>query len=268
MAISAYDDAFLTEEQKRQIEKFQAMYQDAYARGDHAGMDAAHAAAEAVRKWQGYSGTVDGFGFVPLEGDGAGENAGAYSPPRLPSYEAQTDAVDRLYDAAAQAQMEALKKAFDESSAVLEGEKREIPGLFQAQRNAAAGQAETAGRNFNEYAAASGLNSGTGGQAALARANQLQGDLSALDAQEAAERRAVDRQLSQLKIRYQDEIAQAVADGEFRRAAALLQEYQKAAESAVSAAQAQADLDMKAWQANTTQRQWQQQFDYQKSRNP
>lgn len=268
MAVSIYDDTFLTDDQKRQIEKFQAMYQDAYARGDHAGMDSAHAAAEAVRKGQGYSGTIDGSGYVPLEGNSSGGSSGSYSPPRLSSYEPQTDAVNQLYDAAAQAQMEALKKAFDQNSAALEGEREEIPLIFQSQRNAVAGQSEVAGKNFNEYAAASGLNSGAGGQAALARSNQLQGDLSALGAQEAAEQRAVDRQLIQLKTRYQDEIAQAIADGEYKRAAALLQEYQRAAQSAVSTAQAQADLDMKAWQANASQNQWQQQFDYQRSRNP
>ena len=111
MAVSAYDDAFLTDDQKRQIEKFQALYQDAYARGDHAGVDSTHAAA------------------------------------------AQS---------------------------------------------------------------------------------------------EAAEHQTADRQLNELKIRYQDEITQAVADGAFKRAEALLQEYRKAAQSAVSTAQAQADLDMKA----------------------
>lgn len=254
MAISIYDDAFLTEDQKRQVERFQAMYQDACARGDRQGMDSAHAAAEAVRAQKGYSGATDGFGYVPLEDSGGGEPAGSYSPSRLPSYEAQTDAVNELYDAAVQAQMEALKKAYDANSATMEGEKEEIPRVFQTQRNAVAGQSEVAGRSFNEYAAASGLNSGAGGQAALARSNQLQGDLSALSAQETAEQRAVDWQLSQLKIRYQDEIAQAVADGEYKRAAALLQEYQRAAESAVTVAQAQADLDMKAWQSNVSRR--------------
>ncbi len=247
MAISAYDDAFLTEDEKRQIEKFQALYQDAYARGDHAGMDSAHAAAEAVRARSGYSGTVDGSGYAPLKGGADAGAVGSYTPPRLPSYEAQTDAVNEVYDAATRAQVEALKKAFDANIAALEGERAEIPGVYQSRRNEAAAEAEVAGRNFNEYAAASGLNSGTGGQAALARQNRLQADLSVLNSQEAAELRAADRELDGLRVRYQDEIAQAVADGAFKRAQALLEEYQKAAQSAVTTAQAQADLDMKVW---------------------
>lgn len=268
MAVSVYDDTKLTDQQKKDIERYQAAYQEAMARGDQAGMDSAHAAAESVRSQAGYSGGIDGFEYVPLEQGGQSAwQGGSYTPAQLPSYEAQTDAVNRLYDAALEVKKAALKAAFDESTSTLEGEREEIPRTFQVQRNAVAGQSEVAGRNFNEYAAAAGLNSGAGGQAALARANQLQGDLSALSAQEAAEQREIDRQLSQLKIQYQNEIAQAIADGEYQRAAALLQEYQRAAESVVSVAQAQADENYRAWSANAAQSQWQAQFDYNKAQD-
>ena len=48
------------------IADYQKAWQDAYARGDKAGMDAAHAAAEATRASMGYSGGADGSQYLPL----------------------------------------------------------------------------------------------------------------------------------------------------------------------------------------------------------
>lgn len=271
MAISIYDDQFLNDDQKKRLQTFTDAWNEANARGDRAAMEAAHAAAERVRAEANYSGTMDGSGFVDL---GANKPAPSesktytpapapepytpapapekYTPAQLPSYQAQTDAVNQLYDAQREAALAALKNAYDANSSTLEAERAEIPGVFQTQRNATAAQSELAGRNFNEYAAVSGLNSGTAGQAALARSNQLQGDLTALGQQEAEEQRRVDRQIAQLKIQYQNDIASAIAQGEYERAAALYEEYKRAAESAVTTAQAQADENYRGWQSGVT----------------
>lgn len=281
MAISIYDEQFLNDEQKKRLQAFTDAWNEANARGDKAAMEAAHAAAERVRAEANYSGTMNGGGFVDFGSGGGSANQSAapqtkpadsptytpapapdpyvpaplpdpYEPAQLPSYRPQTDAVNRLYDARREAALAALRSAFEANSSTLEAQRAEIPGVFQTQRNAAAAQSEQAGRSFNEYAAASGLNSGTGGQAALARSNRLQGDLSALGQQEAAEQRKLESQLAQLKVQYQNDIASAIANGEYERAAALLEEYRRAEESAVTTAQAQADENYRGWQSGVT----------------
>lgn len=248
MAVSTYDEQFLTDEQKNQLKAFTDAWNRASEAGDQAGMDSAHAAAERVRAQAGYSGGADGGQY-----SGLGVQS-AYMPSTLPSYQAQTDAVNRLYDAAQMAEISGLRSAYDANKAVLDAQRDVIPEIYQAQKNSAAAQAEIAGKNFNEYAGASGLNSGAGGQARLAMSNQLQGDLTALGNEEAAAQRELENSIAQLKIKYRNDIASAVANGEYRRAAALLEEYQREQESAVSVAGSQADENYRAWQAGITGR--------------
>ena len=103
---------------------------------------------------------------------------------------------------------------------------------------------------FNEYAAASGLNSGTGGQAMLAFSNQLQNDLNDLYLGEANALTEAQNQITLLTMDYQNAIAEAVANNEYERAAALLQEFQMQAQSVVETAKAQASLNLQTAQQN------------------
>lgn len=241
MAVSVYDQQFLTDEQRKQLKAITEEWNRASAAGDRAAMDSAHAAAERIRATAGYGGGADGSLFLP-SGEG-------YRPAGLTGYRAQTEAVDRLYDAARDKKLAELKTAFDESGAALEAEREAIPGLYQSGRNATAAQSELAGRNFKEYAAASGLNSGTAGQAELARSIQLQGDIGELNAQESQAEREILRQQTELRTKYANDIATAIADGEYKRAEALLGEYRKAEESRVSTARDQADENYRAYES-------------------
>ena len=54
-------------------------------------------------------------------------------------------------------------------------------------------------------------------------------------------------ELTKLHTAYQDSIAEAVANNEYERAAALLEEYRAQAQSIVSVAQQQAQLDTDRW---------------------
>lgn len=267
MAISVYDEQFLNDEQRKRLRAFTDAWNEANARGDQAGMEAAHAAAERVRAEANYSGTRDGSGYVGFDAAGGGgqsagnggawsggQNAGSgvYSPAQLTGYRAGVREVNDLYDAARERKLAQLKTAFDRSVEALRAERAELPGVYDGQKNAAAAQSEQAGRSFNEYAAASGLNSGTAGQAALARSNQLQGDLAALGRQEAAEQADIARRESQLRTQYADDVAAAVAQGEYDRAAALLEEYRRAETSRVDTAREQANENYRAWQAGVS----------------
>ncbi len=231
MAPSIYDEHFLTDEEKKAIADFGRAYMEAQSRGDHAGMDSAHAAAERLRAGHGYSGGGDGSAYMELA-----------APPESRSsertYVPQTDAVNSVYDAAKKARLAGLKSAFDANVLALQAKREAVPELYDGRKNDLAAQAEAAQRGFDEYAAAAGLSSGAAGQARLARSNTLQAGLSALGREEARALRDIDSDEAALKLKYQDDIARAVAEGEYERAAALLEEYRKAAQSAVSAARA------------------------------
>ncbi len=249
MAVSIYDEQFLTEEQKKQLREITAEWDRANASGDQAAMESAHAAAERIRASANYTGGQDGSRFIPTDsGDG-------YEPKKLPEYRAQTEAVNALYDAARDRKLSELRSAFDAGVEALRAEGEKIPGIYDAQRNDAAARSELSGRNFREYAAASGLNSGTAGQAELARSNQLQGTLTELGAQEGAAQADIARRGAELRQKYASDVGSAIAEGEYQRAAALLDEYRKAEESRVSTAREQAEEDYRRYEAASSERQ-------------
>ena len=189
-------------------------------------------------------------------------DTGRYVAPELKSYTAQTGVVNDVYDAARDLTLAQLESAFDANELTLEAERATIPLTYQAQANAMVGDAERERQAFNEYAAASGLNSGAGGQAQLARSIQTQGGLSALRAAEAEAQRTLDVRLSQLEVQYQNDIATAVANGEYQRAAALMEEYRTQEQSLVSTAQAQAELGYREYlsAADRADTEWSQNF--------
>ena len=64
MALSSYDKQ-LSASQQAQINKYTSDWNAAKAKGDKAGMDKAHAAAESIRNQAGYSGGSDGSKYNP-----------------------------------------------------------------------------------------------------------------------------------------------------------------------------------------------------------
>ncbi len=244
--LSVYDDSFLDEEQKNKIRAFTQEWWRAHEAGDQAGMDAAHAAAERVRAQAGYSGGEGGWEYHELSSSkaGAGTSGGTLgqgTPAALKSYEPREKEVNDLYDAALGRELAGLKTAFDTNVAAAKESREAVPQVYQDEKNDLAARSAVAERNFEEYAAGTGLASGARGQARLAMENTRQNGMSALNAQEGAALSEIDRQEAELKRAYQDGIAKAVAEGAYERAAALLDEYRRAEESRVSVSQKQAD---------------------------
>ena len=248
MAVSVYDEQFLTQEQQERLRRLGEAWQRARAAGDSAEMDRLKAEGEGIRASAGYHGGADGTEFLPFD-------VGGYTSRKLPSYQPQTEAVDRLYDAALEKRLSELQNAYRESRAALRDEKADIPKVYGDKRNSEAAASELAARSFNEYAAASGLSSGGAGQAALAMSNQLQSDLSALTAGEAAAITDVGRREAELRTKYAGDVASAIAQGELDRARELLEEYRAAGQSAVTTAREQADEDYRSWQSAQARRQ-------------
>lgn len=78
-----------------QLQGYRDQFLAAQQAGDQAGMDAAHAAAEALRGQYGYSGGSDGSEYLPF-----GQNAGKFSYGPAPTYsDPYTSDIDRLVDA-------------------------------------------------------------------------------------------------------------------------------------------------------------------------
>jgi len=154
--------------------------------------------------------------------------------PELRSYQAPVERVNDVYDRAINAQRLALENQYNLSRAAAEHSAEQIPEYYQQQMRQASTTAARNQQAFNESAAGSGLNVGAGSQARLAQNNALQNNLSSIGTAQANAQAEVQFQLMQLEQQYQNAIAEAVANNEYERAAALLQEYRQEQESAVS----------------------------------
>jgi len=78
-----YNDAGLSQWATSQINTYKQQYADAQAKGDEAGMNAAHQAAEAIRAKYGYSGGTDGSDYIKLP-----DKVFEYTEPQ-PTYESK-----------------------------------------------------------------------------------------------------------------------------------------------------------------------------------
>lgn len=80
-------------------------------------------------------------------------------------------------------------------------------------------------RNFNQQAAGSGLNTGTASQAALAQNSTWQRDYGNLRTAEADALARANQQMAALETQYKSAVASAIAENDYDRAKALMDEY-------------------------------------------
>ena len=137
----------------------------------------------------------------------------------------QGKAVNDLYDAKQQSQLTQLESAYQASRAEAEAARDKLPGQYRQQANDLAAQYERNRRNFNLQADASGLNTGAASQAALAQNSAYQRDMGALRTSQAEAMAAADRGLADLERQYQANVSSAIADNDYQRAQALMNEY-------------------------------------------
>lgn len=138
---------------------------------------------------------------------------------------ARTDAINQIYDAQRKAREEELKAAYDKSKSDYEAARAKIAPEYQKQANDLSVQYERNRQNFNNQAAATGINSGVASQAALARGGEYQRDFGNLRTAEANATAEADRQMANLTAEYQANIRAALADNDYKKAQALLDEY-------------------------------------------
>lgn len=253
-----YQDQGLSAGDKAKVEALQAYYELRKSQGASLNeLNSIHNQAQDIRANYGYSGGGDGSLYIPTQ-----MQEDILPKQGLPVYEPQIEQTKNVYNAARQQALAALQSAYDQSRMELEKYQAQIPGLYQQQANALAAQAERDRQRFNEYSAQSGLDAGSGSQAALAMQNQQQANMSQLRTAEANASAEAQSKLAALFTQYQNSIAEALANNEYERAAALLAEYKQRAQSVVDVSQAQSQLNMNVANFNKDTRytNWQKQM--------
>ena len=128
------------------------------------------------------------------------------------------------YMANTQAALARLKSAYERGLAGYNTQEEGLGGLYDAARNRAAAQTALERMNFNERAAASGLNSGTSGQAELARSAVQQSTLAGIDRAQADAQSQIDLAKNQLAANYEQAVAETQASYDSQLAQDLYQE--------------------------------------------
>ena len=256
MSLSSYDKINLDGKQQANIQalkeqydyvKNTAMQGGGITSETQAKLDQLHNAAEQIRASGGnYSGGVDGSEYIPLQKP---DGNTAPTAPTLAGPTSQEGYINSLYDAQKKAALASLKDAYENNRVTLDAQAQKLPEIYQAARNSTAATAEQNRAAFNEYAAASGLNSGAGGQAQLAMNNQLLGNMSAIDAGEAQAKNDLETERTRLAVNYENAIAKAVAEGDLQKAQSLYQEAVRVDEGLVNTSLNQANLDLNYWSA-------------------
>lgn len=123
-----------------------------------------------------------------------------------------------------ESELAGLKGAYQASMNGYDAALERLPQQYATARNALAANSALGQIAFNERAAASGLNTGAAGQAALSRSSTLQRDLANIDTQESNAVSDVELQKSNLTAQYETAIAQSRANGNAELAQALYQE--------------------------------------------
>ncbi len=143
----------------------------------------------------------------------------AYEDPELTAH------INSMYDAYGNARRTALQEAGDQALSDAQANRDKIAQQYQTQRNMASVDWERQRRNFMESANMNGLNTGAGGQAQLAMMGRYQQTQNQLGYQQANAEAEADRQMADIKRQTQAQINEAVAENDYKRAAALLDQY-------------------------------------------
>lgn len=186
-----------------------------------------NATAPAASPKQNYADALYGAG----NGNGGGGGSGGYgtttTTTETPAYKGDYDLSEWLKQQAAariENELAGLRGAYQQSMRGYDNELKNIQKQYYGLRNDTAAQDAIARRNFDERAAASGLNSGTAGQADLARSAAYTGELARLSSAEEDARREIELQRANTETQYRQAIAQAEAQNNADLASALYQE--------------------------------------------
>ena len=190
-----------------------------------------------------------GTGGTGLTGEASGkslwdryrESLSSLGDYKTPTANSQEELIRKMYESNLASNKSQLESDYNQNLSDLGAEESKLGQIYYEQQRQAQAESDRNRQAFQEYANARGLNSGAGGQAELARSNQLSANLNALRQSEAEKRAEVERQRQLLGQQYQQAIQKAQADNDLNLAKALYEEAVRVDESITSAAQADAD---------------------------
>lgn len=246
--------------------QYKQQYETARKNGDVEGMRAANDGMNQIRNDYGLAAEraesdinyIKGqTGYYGNKGGGGGGGGGYGGGYQLSGPEDLSEYLRQMYEAQRQAAIGQIQSAYNKNINAIDQSAIGVDSRYQDARNQTAGASELAARNFAEYAAASGLNSGAGGQAELSRNITLQNNLNALNQDEANFYSNIEMQKAQAEIDYNNAIAQAEANNDFAQAQALYQEKLRVQEALRQQELQQMQIDMQQYQIAQQQQQYQ-----------
>ena len=188
-----------------------------------------------------------------------------------------TNDITNMYNSALQGNLAQLETANQINNANLEANRADLQKNYTQALNTQAADYERNRMNLNTQLAGNGMNVGTGSQAALAMNSANQQAMGAINAAKVKAEDDLNRQISNLNIQYQGDIAAAIANNDYEKAAALyndklqreqqLTSYYKMAMQEAEQRAAVGDFSAYAGlygqdMANQAQVEWQRQRDY------
>ena len=150
----------------------------------------------------------------------------------------------QIYAANLASQQAQLESAYQESLSQLDETLRKADASYTEQKRQTTGTSAQQAANWREMANAMGLNSGAFGQAALAQANTLQGNLNALNTAQATAQADIEQQRALLGQQYQLAILEAQANNDFELAQALYNEAVRQEEALTQQEQFNAQMEL------------------------
>ena len=145
----------------------------------------------------------------------------------LDAYNAKREQqLNDVYDKSLESTQQGYKTAYDKNLSDLQAARDKIAPQYRESANALAAEYERQKRNTNMQAAANGLNTGAGSQLALGQSMAYQKNAGTLARSENEALNEANRGIADLGTQYRNQIAQAVADNDYKRAAAKLAEYE------------------------------------------
>lgn len=203
---------------------YSEMYNKAKEKGDSTGMRDANDNMNMVRNEYGLAAQYANEDIAKVEREENAKQKAQAEQQRAQAAADYSNYLQQMYEAQKKTALAQLNSAYQSSLNSIDKAKTGLGAQYHTAKNQAAGASEVSARNFQEYAAAAGLNSGAGGQAELARNIALQNDMNLLNAQEAATISDLELQKTNVETQYQNAIAQAEAEHNYQLASALYDE--------------------------------------------
>ena len=198
--------------------------------------------------------------YVPLSDAVNAFNTTQPVAPEVPLEEPYdpTEYINQMKEAQRASRIASLDKAKSAALSSLDTEKANVAPTYYDKRNQAAAASDVGAMNFAQYMAARGIKDAAGAMPEVYRQAGLQGQIGALDRQEASDMAGIERQRSNVESGYASDVAAAEADIEAQAMQAYIDQYNANRQYALSQAQLTGSLGDTRTLAG-------QEFDYSKS---